>query len=703
MTSTPLIHLSGQFSRGIFTGLSYYVILIIALTGAHNKVFSQNNLEAQTTQISRHILQLIEDNLNQQMPQPDVYELSKLDALFNIRSPQLELADKNMLYLRRIHQARQDVGLDLKAQSYFNSDPFFDDNEEGYSFARFRVRAGFDWDLFKNGLWGNQLKAKQLEKEQNLTNIRQQIEQNDRRLYFEYNLFIYYFNKAKINLLKARQIQLDRQLELLYKVYFLKGILYEEIINTRSRLEQTNVQLANYSQYNESMEKALNIHQLIDSVDIYKLPVLELDVDSLMLDTEKQKLIDSLHQLTHSLERLNANPINDISLRLQAYENISFTDNNELDRTYTSLGASLAVPLELFYGRYTDKEVARIKADNQKQFDQYEHLNKQTEIANYHYEYRYKLKQYVEFLYKEMLYREKIRVEAISQKDYLDIFRSLQVLTQLDNHRRIQLELIDLKQQMYLLLLKMYGKSHRLSILPFVNQIDLEGYYQRLSAHRSLVLERTALQSHDPYFVKNYLRTNDFENVIVETAEGLDKAKVDALRLALKGTDIGIFVMTSKQEVLSNPLTRYQLLERYLHSGMYDGIVLDMAATKTPADMDQLKAFFQNLKSLAATSAQIGIQLPLDFPYMSVAKSLDKVVLKLRRGQSVKLLDAVVRNELIEPGRLFLSVEAARFSDRIEMETFIDHIVKTYGIEHVIIEGLDHFIALDTHAFLKQE
>ena len=664
---------------------------------------AQANQDTLIHQISRDILQLIGNNLEEGAPDIPAYNPVEIDALFNIRSPQLELASNELLYTQLINQEKRDIGVDLKVQYAFNSDPFFNDNEIGYEYNRFRLRAGFDWDLFKNGFFGNRLKVKQLEKEMAKNSIEEQMEQNDNRLYFEYNTFIYYFNEAKIKLLKERYAQLDKQLELLYKVYFLKGILYEEVINTRSRLEQTNVQLTNYQQYNESMEKALGIQKLSTAIDVYKLPVLEVAIDSMVHDTDKQQLIDSLNRLTFETEALRNHPINDITLRLNAFENISFIDDGRLDRTYTSVGVSLGVPLHMLYSKNANKEIARIKAGNQGQFNNYEHLNKQTEIINYYYEYQYKLKQYVEFLYKEMLYREKIRVEAVSQKNYTDIFRSLDVLRYLDNYRAIQLEMIDLKQQMYLLLLKIYGKTHRQSIIPFIKEINLADYYERLSANRSLVLERSALKNHDKYFIKNYLLTNDFENVIIETADGLDKVEVDALRKVLKNTDVGVFVMTSNSKVMDNALARYQLLERYLDSGLYDGIVLNLANTKTPAQPDQLKEFFANLKNLAKASAQVGIQLPLDFPYLGIAKSCDKVILKLGRNQKVHLLDVVMRNKVIDPKRLFLSVEASRFSDRVDMENFINQITKTYKIENIIIEGLDNFIALDTQVLLKRE
>ena len=68
---------------------------------------------------------------------------------------------------------------------------------------------------------------------------------------------IYLFNESKIKLLTAREAQLIEQQKLLYQVYFLKGILYEEIIDIKSRIEQVKVQLKNYRDYNDWFESCL--------------------------------------------------------------------------------------------------------------------------------------------------------------------------------------------------------------------------------------------------------------------------------------------------------------------------------------------------------------------------------------------------------------------------------------------------------------
>ncbi|MEM8908020.1 MAG: hypothetical protein AAGD05_09265 [Bacteroidota bacterium] len=697
----------GRFGKSLFIGLMFWCCpLLLAAQGTPDSLIQE---------ISVQILALINQNLEKDQETVFAQDFAASDELFNLSEPRLELASKELIYKYRIQEAKKNLGINLRGQYLLNYDAAFENDNNEDVFTGTRARIGLEWQILNQGWLGQRAKAKRLEKEQQLDALKHSLSENDQRLYFRYNVLIYLFNEAKIKLLKARLAQLNRQLELLYKVYFLKGILYEEIIEVKSKLEQANVQLSNYEEYNHWVEKTLDLVGIKNKYRIEGLPVLKVDLDFLLEDESKTRLLDSIAHLEEAIALQGNKAINDISIRLQAYQNIGFTEDLlSLNRTYASFGVGVTIPTEIFYNRKTKENLAYAKLRERLKFNNYEQLNTASEIINYHYEYSYKLKTYMQFIHKEMLYREKIRMEVVSQKNYLDIYRSLRILRYMDVLRNIQLEVLDLKQQMYLLLLKIYGKTHYESLQSFVRPLEVADFYERLPAKRSLVLEENALRQFDQFFIKDYLLTNAFERVIVEeSSAGASQAFLD-LQDLLKSSSIKVDRRLNNQRLLSTRDEGASEIVNTLLKEDFDGVVLDFSTqnsaawrTKTRDYLVRKFDFFANAdRRQKAKPTSINVKLSKGYPLefiLTLAKEVDQVTLQLDQEGDLRYLEELTKRGFTEMGKLCLSINASGFKDRIEMEAFIDMVHSVYDINNVVIDGLTDFIALDTKAFIKPE
>lgn len=685
------------------------------LFGHPTMTLSQSAPDSLIREISVQILDLINANLDKKETLGGAQDFNATDELFNLSEPRLELVSKEQIFKYRIEEKKKDIGLNLKGQYFLNYDPTFEDDDAGDVFNGTRARVGLEWQLLNEGWLGNRAKARNLENQRKLEELKYSLNKNDQRLYFRYNVLIYLFNEAKITLLKARLAQLNQQIELLYKVYFLKGILYEEIIEVKSKIEEANVQLANYQDYNHWVEKTLDIINLKNKYKIDDLPVLMVDLDFLLEDESKSQLIDSIANLEKDIALKNQKGINDISLRLQLYQNMGFkNDLVSIDRSFASVGFGFSIPTEIFYNKKSKEKLSYARLQERLKFNNYEQLNTSSEIINYHYEYSYKLKTYMQFIHKEMLYREKIRVEVVSQKNYLDIYRSLRILRYMDVLRNIQLEVLDLKQQMYLLLLKMYGKTHYESLRAFVRPLEVADFYERLPAHRGLVLEEKALKEFDRFFIKDYLLTNAFERVVVEESTAGASPEFLALQELLKSSKIRVDRRLKDQRLLN---TRDEGTSEIVHSLIkenFDGVVLDFSSQNSPAWRTKIREFLVRKFDFFANSNQggtrkptaINVKLSKGYPLefiLTLAKEVDLVTLQLDQEGDLRYLEAIANRGFAETEKICLSINASRFKDRIEMEAFIDMIHTVYHINNVIIDGLTDFIALDTKAFIKPE
>src|SRR5690606_1537799 len=89
--------------------------------------------------------------------------------------------------------------------------------------------------------------------------------------------------------------------------------------------------------------------------------------------------------------------------------------------------------------------------------------NNEIDILNESYEYRYHLKQYVLFYQKKQLILEKIRQERVKEQLKDADYSPVHVLELIDQLYQIEIELLDIKQNLYIRLLKIHEK---LKIIP---------------------------------------------------------------------------------------------------------------------------------------------------------------------------------------------------------------------------------------------
>ena len=696
--------------------LNWFLRLFLSLLffGVGLQLSAQATDDPVVEKISKEILSLIRKNLDRQPTSIENDNIESADRLFNITEPNLDLKGKDQVFRYQIQHLKKDIGVNLRAQHFINHDQSFDaeDSTDG-NLSGSRTRLGVEWNILKGGWLGNQQKAKRLDNQRKLDNLKFSLDNNDSKLYYRFNLMIYLFNEEKIKLLAARENQLIEQQKLLYQVYFLKGILYEEIIDIKSRIEQVKVQLKNYRDYNDWFESTLGENQIETNFAIDELPVLHVNLDYLLHENSKEILLDSIMHLEEEIAFGADQAINDISLRLQAYRNINhFSDDLRDKREFNSIGVGLTVPLEVLINKNTKNNLANAKMQNRQHFNNYEALNTSSEIINYYYEYNYKMKTYMEFIHKEMLYREKIRVETVNQKNYHDIYRSLRILRYLDIMRNIQAEMLDLKQQMYLLLLKIYGKTHYETIQNFVRALDVNDFYQRLPADRLMTITPEDLATNSPEFIRDYLTTNGVRRIVLGAGLDSNNPKVLGLKRAVSGKKIQIARKFSGDELLqsNNPSG---LLAYAISSEKFTGVVLDFADYKSKEQLlkiqgfliDQFELFNQrSIENEEIFRYQIILAPGYPIEFLKVlSKSVDLINFKVDQPQQLDYFELLTNNGFNDISKIGIDLQKKNFQDRIELEAYIDMVKNVYNINYITLNGLNEFLDIDTKSIIKKE
>lgn len=688
-----------------------WALFLLSFVCLSSSIDAQSLRDQEIAKISTEILDLINVNLGKKRSLEESGGIWQLDSLFNLHDSRLDKGSKSALYDSKINLMKKDVGLDFKTQYYYNHDPFFntDDDNDPQNITS-RLRLGFEWQLFREGFFSSRNATQRATKEQQIERLNELIENNDDKLYYRYNLFIYFFNQAKIKLLEQRQAQLTKEMELLYQVYHLKGILYEDILNAKSRLEQVSVKIDNYQTYNELIDSTLQASRFGRDFNAMRMPVLDLQLDKLVQDDQRQLFVDSLDRLYAEVEALKHGPINDLSLKLLVFQNYGFADDDVgRDRNFTSYGISLGVPLDVFFKKSEVQQLEEAKNHYRQQFNNYELLNNKTEIINYYYEYKYKLTTYVAFIHKEMMYQEQVRMEVVQQKDYQDIYRSLQTLKHLDLLRAIQLEMLDLKQQMYLLLLKIYGKTHHQAITPFIKNFNASEYYQRLPGTRSLLLDQADLEEHNSYFIKNYLLANDFEQLIIRT-NGIVGEKAKTFKKLLEHNSIRVLLMTGNESMLAEAVNDQNKMTHFLNEQQFHGLVIDLSkpnqlSKSIPDFMVQVKNTVFDIHAVSTSAkTKINVNLSVDqLEYIEQLQWCSKVSIRLDNNGQLKKIGDLLRNGTISQEKLAMIIPADQFENRVELEAFIDEAINMYQLKNITISGLNDFITLDTKVLTGTE
>jgi len=311
-----------------------------------------------------------------------------------------------------------------------------------------------------------------------------------------------------------------------------------------------------------------------------------------------------------------------------------------------------------------------------------------------------------------MLYCEKIRVETVNQKNYHDIYRSLRILRYLDIMRNIQAEMLDLKQQMYLLLLKIYGKTHYETIQNFVRPLDVNDFYQRLPGDRLMTITSKDLATNSPEFIRDYLTTNGVRRIVLATGLDSNNPKVLGLKRAVSGKKIQVARKFSGDELVqsNNPSG---LLAYAISSEKFTGVVLDFADYKSQEQLlkvqsfliDQFELFNQRpIENEEIFRYQIILAPGYPIEFLKVlSKSVDLISFKVDQPQELDYFELLTNNGFNDINKIGINLQKKNFQDRIELEAYIDMVKNVYNINYITLNGLNDFLDIDTKSIIQKE
>ena len=457
-------------------------------------------------------------SLNQRLPSfntsfPTADSLT-ISALFELEIDSLNYSKATLLEAE-IQALSKDYGLNIQAgfSSRVNE---MDWNDSYAAASEGRMRLGFSWDVFNNGLLRNSRKIKQLSNEQEIERLQNIDSKKDLQYFIRYNAIVYSFNKVQIDLLEQRILFLQEKLAILRDLYYAHQIPYREIIQTESRISQNASQLERCQMFNAYINEHLPLPDSISQLGPLQYPLLSLDLDSLEVYQIDEAMISSIKTLQKENVILAAQL--EKKLRLSAFARMNITyAGSEGYNTFPTYGATFSMPLN--FNKKENQKLLKLKQEEIDHYWQLQSLNTSNEIINYHYEYKAKEKQYRRLSYDIQHELNNWKRSELKMRQAVVVNDLLSPVLAFENILEIQFEQFELKQQMYLLLLKIYTSSSASDIMQLADYAIDPARKKKHLLKRSSFFSLKNFPKTEDEFLSAYIKHNEIEHLYIEKEE----------------------------------------------------------------------------------------------------------------------------------------------------------------------------------------
>ena len=577
------------------------------------------------------------------------------------------------------------------------------DPEEIFIFRR-RVIAGIDWDLFNGGLYENRIKNKILKLNYDLL-IKKEQESSLKNFHnTAITQLISFLNIKKIEILDVRKKLNDQQIEIVEKLWDIKHITKDDYLKVIQNSTDINSQYNLYKIYNQ-------VNPIKNKTNKIELPVLEININKLLQKVENN-YTDSALTCADEIAKYQASYLKDIGLK--AYTRYNYYDiyNSRIpNRAYISVGMNLTLPLtfnqkdkrEYYYLQYTNNSSKSI----------IDSVDFKLSILNKYYEYQYKLKQFKNFYHKRLVFEELLRTERVKAELGDLEFNPNTALLILDDYWSNAIELLDLKQELYKILLDFKTKMPTFELSEYTNVIDLNNLKINPTSPslKAVYIWSDAFINNSQTLINEYCKINEFSPLLISYNTDKNHLKtISEFIPKLKSNKVHILIGSNK--LLKTGIKDYlDSLKTNLNLSKIKGIHLDIEPHTFPDFKDNKTTYFKKYLDLLIEAKQfannnrleLSVSIPLNYPE-DVLKALNSncnyVYLMAYENVDVSfILKKSVEERSILKNKCVLALRTKDFINRTKMEEAFGKL----GFDKIAYHDLDDLIKFDNFSINNKE
>ncbi len=441
----------------------------------------------------------------------------------DVNLAELEALDAEVAFLNR------DKGL------RFNSSVTKNDFAELENGSAWRMNAGVQFNLFQDGIYERRKRVVITQNTKEIKKTELKLQEQERNYAYVYNYMIYSFNKEKRKVLDQKKFLLTSLINKNFELYYNHELSYDEILYLKGLNEECDLLLMSMTQVDNLFEQLVDVASL-PALNAAELPIMKFHTDSL-LSFDPYSYMNEI--LALKKENVKQNIALENQRRLSFYVNVhsrpTLADAAIEPGMYSSLGVRYQTPLH-FRSKQADKLLALRENVEEARFEDVK-FNHNKELINLILDYNTKLRQYSNFQFKlEKLY-EKRRVESAVQNVSTLRANSVKNWSYDLEILNVTYELVELKQLIYLSLLRIYNKAKLPSLLPFISEIIFDGSQKRFYGKRVLKISMKQLETLDKKFIISYLHKNNFDYILCIDAVNCEELVGDLYRLGINFYD----------------------------------------------------------------------------------------------------------------------------------------------------------------------
>ncbi len=658
------------------------------------------------SEAAREVSDLFENQILEYRSSPNRIDAEEVEYLFTLQFDTLsQFHFDSILAVEQSKRLRNDWGLSFATWYIYNLEPGFGPIEE--VFYEQRLNLTIQMDILRNGYLANKRRAKVIEKKLEIESLLNKQEKERDRYEDLYNYIIYIFNTDKVKLVEERLKLLKKRKLILEMLYSGKAKSWEDLIDTRSHISRTKSMLDKWTSYNTLLRnEILNNNDLNLGFRASELPVLDIIPDSLF--GSDQNIRDSIGlkiaELKSDIVDLDNGRAKDVSLRPFARYSIVGDQGRFADRTFPSVGAALSIPINWRKRTHMVEAQKEVYENSTRK----KHKNDNHELLNYYYEYEYKKEQLYDYYHRVSKVEERLRKQIIMYQYNDPNFSPLNSIQYMDEIYAMKTEMVDIKQTMYLSLLKMMEYLESKSPLDFTEVTNPEDELKKYPQKRDFYMWSNFFYKHDNLFLVHYLKINEVNTLYLSLGPEIQEAKVrDFVKLAHRfNIELHGMVGNNGMAIDVNPQIIEEYVERF-HQFGFKGIHYDIEPQTFPDWDENKEMYINNLIETYRLSKLLcedyGKELSASIPtyYLKeklpeIYEHLDKVYLMAYERPDIEFIQRKTREEyLVNKNKTVLSLRTKDFDNRLIMEKFIEAITEVMDIDHIAIHDLGTLYDLD--------
>lgn len=677
---------------------------------AYRLTFSEDNTReidlTKHDETIREVTDLFENQILEYQSKRADYDTALVDVIFEKKFDSINRYIADSMYRKaQVKDLNGDIGLDFNAYYNRNFTPGFVETEDLFYIQRLNL--GIDWNLLNNGFIDNKLKAKKLENEMKIAQLQENQTKVTDNYEDVYNYIIYLFNLKKLERIDERINLIERQVQIAEMLYSSKEKSWEDIIEMKAHKTRAEKQYSKWSNYNTILRENIMFNtQLDEYFNADALPILEPSPQLLFQHT----LLDSTEPVSSqilALEKENIdikyNRLQDISLT-PFYRYNFIAQDEAFDRNFSSIGARLRVPIR--WGNKAEiKQAEKLYVES---VTVTEEKNDDHELLNYYYEYQYKLEQLIEFYYSRYRIEERLRKEIIKYQFNDPGFSPLNAIQYMDELLANEIEILDIKQQLYLKMLSITRYLDDPNPMAYCSVINHEDFLFKYNQKRETYIWSKFFNQQDNLFLIHYLKVNEIKKVMLSPGTSPDKAKIaDFLKLARK-YNISVIGMIGKNSLATDEgKGELQVELNELYDLGFSGFHFDIEPQTFP-DWDTNKEkyltnlidiLFQSKAFAAQNGLELSASIPLYYPEGALEKiyeACDFVYLMAYERPDIQFIKRKTAEEFtINSEKTILALRTKDFMNRLLMEKFIEALAEEVQLSKLAVHDLGTLFDLD--------